>query len=219
MSIAIALIGANSALVATDSRRVESDCSVCDDFPKTFTLSAKHVIGTYTGLLEVNGRTIPDLLADLPFDRIKTIDDLACEANAFLEDLLSCEPADVAFEHRRVAVLFVARPNFGLKGCTFTTRSVFLNPDVNQKRVSGKTSSFDSQPPGWAGCAVAGDDLSQNAVIGFLNLQNPPPRQLSRPALRALAVQTVRLGIRKAGPLSHCPGTASCGGIPSILFL
>jgi len=213
MSIVVAIVGSDSAVVATDSRCVEPDGSVRDDFRKAFTMEDRHAIGGHSGLLQIRGRPIADLLNELPFDRIRTIDDLAAEAMTLLEESLSnIDPVDVVLEWRKVDVILVARPGLDQRGRP-VIRAVVLRPDQSTGRVVGVIRDFAC---GW--CAT-GDDAAMGSVINQLKCHRPRPGQLPGPRLKALARRLVYLGIATAGTDPRFPTVRTCGGPECVVSL
>ena len=211
MSILVAITGPKQAIVATDSRRVENDGQVRDDFCKTFRLDRIPIIGGHTGLLEFAGRTLPDWIKQLPLPEIKTIDELASAANEMMKvKLAAVDPAEVSFEWRKMDIVFVGRPDLRTKGrCTI--RAVVLRPSAQLQSITCEIRTFE-------GYCVTGDDQPQSAVLQVLRSHRPPPNTLPADRLRQLAKKAICVGIERASPHPKF-GVPTCGGSQCIVSL
>jgi hypothetical protein len=213
MSVVLAMAGLDGAVVASDCRRVEADGSVHDDLPTVFTKMDGRVIGAYTGVLQVAGREIADLLAGLPWEQIETVDGLAGEVKILLEEALTnMSPDEAAFEQRRLDVVLAARPNLNSRGRP-VIRGLVFTPDAASQRVVGR---IDKYREGWY---VAGDDAAKMAVTKVLRGYVPTPSRLPRSRLVVLASNVIDAGVAASGPHAQYPETKACGGPAKVASL
>jgi hypothetical protein len=213
MSVFVALTGSDGSLVATDSRRIESDGTVRDDFPKTFRLPKASIIGGYTGLLEFSRRSIPEWLETLPLPSLATLDDVAREAKLLFEaEMSTISNCKVGFQHRRSDIVLVGHDDLGEKRGLVLIRAIVLRPDAASNRVLGEVREF-------SGFCATGDDAAMKAVLSGIRAMRPAPHALPKKRLAAAARDLIALGVRKAGMSPNFPSVSSCGGPASIVFL
>lgn len=213
MSVLIALTGSDASIVATDSRRIESDGTVRDDFPKTFRLSKALIVGGHTGLLAFSRRSVPEWLETLPLPSIATLDNVARDAKLLFEaEMSGISNSEVGFQHRRCDIVLVGHANLGEKRGLVLIRAIVLRPDTASNRVLGEVREF-------SGYCATGDDDAMNAVLSRIRAMRPAPHALPKKRLAAAARDLIALGVRKAGMSPNSPGVNSCGGRARIVFL
>jgi hypothetical protein len=213
MSVLVALTGCDSSLVATDSRRVESDGTIRDDYPKTFRLSGVLSIGGHTGLLEFSGRTVPDWLHTLPLSSMTSLDALVADAKALFESQMgSIAKQEVSFSNRRADIVLVGHAGLRQRKSPVLIRALVLRPDHTTRRVLGEVRSF-------TGYCATGDDSAMNAVLAQIRALQPSTHVLPRKRLNAAAKMLIDLGVRRAGSHSAFPTVPSCGGPCNLIFL
>jgi len=211
MSILIAITGSDSALVATDSRRIESDGTIRDNFPKTFRLRKDHVIGGHTGLLEFSGRTVPAWLNSLPDDCFVSMDALVAGSKALFEDEMSkIDEKEVIFDQRRADIVIVGTSDLKDEKSQPCIRAIVLRPELATRRVTSEIRSFN-------GYCAAGDDAAIKAVLGRMKVLRP--QTLPRKRLTTAAMNIIAVGVQKAGVSASFPTVSSCGGPASLTFL
>lgn len=209
MSILVAMIGSDASVVATDSRRIESDGTVRDDAKKTFRLSELSVVGGHTGLLEFGGRSIPEWLNTISIDGLASIDEFAAQAGSLLEtEMTKMAESEVGFIHRIANVALVGRTRLGNKGAV-AIRVVELRPDNCKKTVVSKVVAFPIS------CTM-GDPAAQDAVAARLHKNGM--QRLPRKRLHRFVDSLVATGISASG-LAPNRNVASCGGPAQFEYL
>ena len=213
MSVLVAITGSDSSLVATDSRRIESDGAVRDDFPKTFRLSGVLVIGGHTGLLEFSGRTVPAWLETLPLSSLNSMDALVKDTKALFEtQMTGIAEQEVGISHRRIDIVLVGHADLRERKSPVLIRAIVLRPDLSRKRISAEIQEF-------TGYCATGDDNAMTAVLSQIRVLRPAPQALPKKRLAAAARNLIHIGVRKAGCSPVFPTLSSCGGPASLIFL
>ena len=143
MSILIAIGGNAAPLVATDSRVVEPDGTIHDDWGKTFRLNGVRVIGGYTGLVRFKGRRIPDLLQTLDLETISSLEQLADQARALLEtELASISESEVTIKARKLDVVVLGYSEIRKKKGPPIAYGVVIRPK-DSGVIEGEIRQFD----------------------------------------------------------------------------
>lgn len=202
MSILIAMIGSDASIVATDSRRIESDGTVRDDARKTFRIRELSIIGGHTGLLEFGGRTVPEWLQSLPLDHEATLDEVASMAAALFEvEMTRIDNSEVGFLNRIANLAFVGRISKSGSGAT-SIRVIELRPDTVKGTVIAAIKTFSTS-------CVMGDPKAQRVVS--VQLKKGGSQRLPIRRLTKFVKGLVALGIQASG---MAPGRSvrSCGG-------
>jgi hypothetical protein len=212
MSVLIAIAGPNSAIIATDSRRIESGGTFRDDFGKTFRPRNGHVIGGHTGLLEFSGRTVPAWIDSLPDDCFISLDSLVTAAKVLLESEMSkIDSSEVGFEHRMADIVLVGDPDLISSKRAPRIMAIVLRPDPTTERVVGKVREF-------SGYCATGDDTAKNAVLQLMKTlkltQNLPTNRLKQ-----IAISIISRGINQCGTSRSSPEVRTCGGPAALKTL
>lgn len=211
MSILVAMIGRNASLIATDQRRIESDGSFRDDYPKAFQTKFEGVIGGSVGLLEFSGRTVEEWINSLPHQSFETVEILAQETATLIErELLEVDPSEVGFAHRRLDVVLLGKSPTAENPKATEIRTIGFSPDANSQTIRVECNRF----PQWC---VAGDDAATDAIK--LKLSPLNVGALPKNKLKGLAELLIHTGTRKAGRSMGNPAVLSCGGRPWVTVL
>jgi hypothetical protein len=215
MSFLVALAGSRSALIATDSRRIENNVgTVRDDFSKVFRLSGVLVIGGHTGLVEFSGRTVPAWFQTLPISSWCSMDSLVREAKAFFEEqMTNIAEEEVGFQYRCVDIVLVGFADLKKRKGPVIIRAIVLRPDSFGKRVTAEIRKFTG------GFCMAGDDAAMKAVDRQIRALRPSPQCLPEKRLETVARNLVNIGVKKAGCSPTYPTLSSCGGPTNLMLL
>jgi hypothetical protein len=203
MSIAIAIVANGAAVVATDSQRTESDCTVRYNFGKTFDHNGV-LFGAYCGLLEfldndVSGHVSALLGSDcgLPNDFVGVLHSgLQARLNAI-------DPKHVAPKHRGLELLLIPKTTRG----TLAIQSLEFRPDQVSRVLKCTTAVF----PQWC---ITGDEAAREPIDRLLRETYRGTE--SRKELTELARRAVVAGVASCGPHPFCPNLRACGGLPSV---
>jgi len=209
MSILVAMMGSGASVVATDSRRIESDGTVHDDAKKTFRLPKISAVGGHTGLLEFGGKTIPEWLDTISLEGVRTMDEYLAKVARLLEiEMTKIADAEVDFKHRAATVVLIGRA--GLKpGTAISIQTVEASPDESSRTVVSKIDSFPIS-------CTRGEPAAQRVVDALLaknGMQRLPRKRLHRFVRRLVAA-----GISASG---NAPDrdVRACGGPPQFEYL
>ncbi len=196
MSLLVALTCPDCAVISTDRRCIRGPKDVSDTYDKTFSLGDGMVIAGVTGILEINGKPISDLIAQAwP---AKTLRDLAEAARCILE-------TELRKYTKGTELVLVGSENLDRSG-----RPVILI--VNAE--GGAKPAFSTR---WNGhIYVTGQAEARDAARRPLDLAGWGP-VLGK--LRRDAEEAIKIGIQRTGDSPDHPGVAACGGIPSTQTL
>ena len=211
MSVLIAIAGPDSAIIATDSRRIESDGTIRDDFGKTFRPRKGRVIGGHTGLLEFSSRTVPAWIDSLPDDCFISLDSLVSAAQVLLErEMSKIDSSEVGFEHRLADIVLVGDPDLKTSNRSPSIKAIVLRPDPKSGRVVGEVRTFNDY------CAT-GDDMAMKAVLGMMEVLRP--QYLPTKRLASTATKIIAFGVQRCGTSSSFPDVRTCGGPAALKTL
>jgi len=204
MSVLIAIVVPDSAIIATDSRRIESGGTFRDDFVKTFRPRKGHVIGGHTGLLEFSGRTVPAWFDSLPDECFTSLDSLATAAKVLFENEMSkIDSSEVAFVHRLADIVLVGDPDLKISKRSQSIMAIVLRPHPTSGRVVGEVRKF-------SGYCATGDDMAMNAVLGMMEVIRP--QNLPTTRLASTATRLIAFGVKQCGTSRSFPEVRTCGG-------
>jgi hypothetical protein len=211
MSIGIAMVSNVTALVATDSQRVEANQAITPDWDKTFSVGS-WLIGANAGLLDFSGRTIGGhagalFSPDRPLSGSECLGQLSIH---FRDQLLRLPEQEVGFKYRRLDVLLVARSADITSRRTIHTFRIEPNPDNTDLIISAKEFPL---------FATIGDEAARAAIQPRLDSMQRKLPSFTTYELTREATKLITQAILASEAHAYWPRIKACGGIPKIRTL
>lgn len=211
MSIAIALLGQNCGVVATDSQITGNIGNiVSSNFNKTFPLFNGLVAVAQTGIMDISGiyvnSVIPNFFLGQPNPTAfgKVINTIKTGlTNWLIQNYLSI-PAGL---NRGVELLLVGRDKIS-SGIYKIYTIEFNERNINMGNYVAVSRSFS----GYGASAASGDTNARAAINSMLS--KPTFSNFNGNQLINFADGLIKIGINNSGSLSNFPNTKSCGGVP-----
>jgi hypothetical protein len=210
MSLAIALLGRRSGVVASDSIRVSPLGSAEFDFDKTFSLNRINIIGAHVGLLEFSGKTIAEhvigIVSNSRQDNMRKLSELIA-----FELVQRLNSSEIIIEERKVEMFLVGRKKF--RAGRYEIRCIDIKPNLETGQVENSFGFF--REPG--AFAHAGDDKARETVEGFLRSKLDEISEADISQLKRIADECIRQGIANCGQHPKFRDIPACGGEPQVL--
>jgi len=211
MSIALAMVSKYAAVIASDSKRVESNGDITLDYDKTFSIG-DWLIGANVGLLEFAGLTLAGHVKKLfPDKKPLKASECAGRLSAYLLEVLSDEvkEGEVAFCHRRLDILMVGRSGLAVDRAVQTLR---IEPNVATSKL--ETCQRDFSP--WA---IAGDEDAKAFLKKELESIETTIPNLHSFQVISKATDLIVKAIAASGKHPNWPNITACGGTPKTVCL
>ena len=234
MSISIGFISRSFGIIASDSRKFASAKINLttgdilkpakiedDDFDKTFSIGKNLIIGGYTGLMEIENKSISKIIEDIYQKECASIDDNEKVINSIADSLRikldSLEEKYVSKKLIKLDVLIITSKNFLNKHITIhylnfrpdSNNLIELNIESKPKERIGK-----NLIDWW----IIGDDKAKKETSSFIQNSINNNQNNNLKVIRSLAYKAIRYGIKCSE--QHPYGNEnSCGGSPKVRFI
>jgi hypothetical protein len=212
MSVAVACLGNNCAVVATDSQAVGQDGNIVSvRFDKTFYLFDKQIAAAQIGLLENNHSRISDILmnhfANIP--RPATLSDVVEIIKIQLASYLNSTVINAVDNNVRILLA-------GRTGIHTGQYRIYRIDIEESKQTTGIFTASNSYHTSAGTELFAGNQKAIAAISAAL----PDFSGYSIRKLRSMANMLIGIGIENTGnydpPIQHIH---ACGGVPMVKFV